>query len=443
MALIFLISFSAFGYTLSGDIDGAEWFGGITYVYALSLDIANPGFYIGLALLGNGMYLVFNVPEGTYILTAFQDRDGNLIPSVDDYMGYYGGSIPTPVEVTGNVNDLDITVEPLPFATISGVVSCPEGEFGLTYTLAASDPEFENIVHWGIPLTLDGNVEYTLFVDPGEYYVMAYLDADFSFSRTSDDPQMFYGAPDFPVLLDVTSSSAQNIDLDMLLPLDVELSMDPQGIPIIIPASGGSFDYTIDVQNTGTDPAETHLWIDVTLPDGSNYGPVLGPVMLNLPAGFSATRDRTQAIPGAAPGGDYSYNGYMGIYPAIVWDDASFEFEKSGTDYGSTLGSWTTWGDDLSVVNNLKQATEYELCKAYPNPFNPSTVLRFKSQDASKVNLTVFDISGRKVVELINGWRDAGIHEVTFDASKLTSGIYFYRFIHGNNNQTGKLVLLK
>ena len=53
LLLILMLSAAGNAYTLSGDISGAEWFGGITYVYALSLDVLNPSFYIGLALLGN------------------------------------------------------------------------------------------------------------------------------------------------------------------------------------------------------------------------------------------------------------------------------------------------------------------------------------------------------------------------------------------------------
>jgi hypothetical protein len=64
-------------------------------------------------------------------------------------------------------------------------------------------------------------------------------------------------------------------------------------------------------------------------------------------------------------------------------------------------------------------------------------------QDASFVNLAVYDVSGRKVTELINGWRDAGVHEVTFDGSGLASGIYIYRLEAGDFRAQGKLVLVK
>jgi hypothetical protein len=61
----------------------------------------------------------------------------------------------------------------------------------------------------------------------------------------------------------------------------------------------------------------------------------------------------------------------------------------------------------------------------------------------SHVNLGVYDISGRKVAELVDGWRDAGAHEVMFDGSGLASGMYLYRLKAGEFETTGKMVLMK
>ncbi len=453
LLLILTLSAAANAYTLSGDISGAEWFGGITYVYALSLDILNPSFYIGLALLGNGAYFIFSVPEGTYVLIAFQDRDGNLIPSIDDYMGYYGGAVPALVEVTGNVDDLDIEVEALPFTSISGAVSCPQGEFGLTYILAASDPDFEDVVGWTIPLTLDGNADYNLFIDPGEYYVMSYLDADFSFSRTSEDPQIFYGAPNYPILVDITGSSAENIDLPMMLPPDIELTLTPQGTPIVIPPGGGSFDYTIGGQNLGTETVVTQLWVDVTLPDGTPYGPIIGPANLTMPAGFSISRDRTQTVPGSAPAGQYSYNAYAGFYPAIVWFETSFNFEKLGVDANGALTSWPSAGDHLGgweparvsrpVESQAVNPATFTLCEVYPNPFNPTTTISFSLPEVMHVGLRVYNVSGREVATLANSFHNAGKYKITFDGSHLSSGVYLYSLEAGNMIISGKMILMK
>ena len=78
-----------------------------------------------------------------------------------------------------------------------------------------------------------------------------------------------------------------------------------------------------------------------------------------------------------------------------------------------------------------------------PNPFNPSTVISYQWPVADIVKLAVYDITGRKVTELVNGWRNAGVHDVTFDASHLASGVYLYRLEAGDFNASGKMVLMK
>jgi hypothetical protein len=84
-----------------------------------------------------------------------------------------------------------------------------------------------------------------------------------------------------------------------------------------------------------------------------------------------------------------------------------------------------------------------EIFGNYPNPFNPTTVLSYRLPFVSFVNLSVYDITGRKVAYPVNGWEDEGVHNVTFDASDLTSGIYFYRLTAGDRTATGKMVLMK
>ncbi|TKJ38519.1 hypothetical protein CEE37_12185 [candidate division LCP-89 bacterium B3_LCP] len=78
-----------------------------------------------------------------------------------------------------------------------------------------------------------------------------------------------------------------------------------------------------------------------------------------------------------------------------------------------------------------------------PNPFNPTTVLSYQLQDASLVKLTVYDISGRQIAELVNGWRDTGVYEVGFDGSGLPSGVYIYHLKTGDFTSSGKMVLVK
>ncbi len=78
-----------------------------------------------------------------------------------------------------------------------------------------------------------------------------------------------------------------------------------------------------------------------------------------------------------------------------------------------------------------------------PNPFNPTTTLRFYLPEAGSVRLHVFNVNGQKVATLVDGWREAGEHDVTFTADNLASGVYFMRFSGGNAVLTEKIVLLR
>jgi hypothetical protein len=85
----------------------------------------------------------------------------------------------------------------------------------------------------------------------------------------------------------------------------------------------------------------------------------------------------------------------------------------------------------------------FELSQNYPNPFNPSTKIDFKLSKASDVKLTVYNILGQQVATLLNEHMSAGSQSVAFDASKLSSGVYFYRLDAGNFSSIKKMMFLK
>jgi len=88
--------------------------------------------------------------------------------------------------------------------------------------------------------------------------------------------------------------------------------------------------------------------------------------------------------------------------------------------------------------------TEFALGQNYPNPFNPTTQIVFDLPKAGEVTLTVYDMTGRVVSTLVNGYKSAGRYDVTFDGSGLASGAYIYRLQAGRNFvQTKKLLLVK
>jgi hypothetical protein len=85
----------------------------------------------------------------------------------------------------------------------------------------------------------------------------------------------------------------------------------------------------------------------------------------------------------------------------------------------------------------------FELLQNYPNPFNPSTTIKYELPRPTEVRLSVYDILAREVSVLVNERREAGIHEVMFNASGLASGVYFYRLQARGFIQTMKLMVLK
>ncbi len=95
-----------------------------------------------------------------------------------------------------------------------------------------------------------------------------------------------------------------------------------------------------------------------------------------------------------------------------------------------------------SIIANTPSA--FALQQNYPNPFNPTTTIRFAVSGLGLVSLKVFDVLGREVATLLNNEAmEAGTHEVTFDANRLTSGVYFYRITVGEFSETKKLLLMK
>jgi hypothetical protein len=93
--------------------------------------------------------------------------------------------------------------------------------------------------------------------------------------------------------------------------------------------------------------------------------------------------------------------------------------------------------------NNLNRVENFSLNQNYPNPFNPSTRITYSIQKAGIVSLKVYDILGREVATLVNGYQPANNYSVIFDASDLASGIYLYKLKTGDFVQTRKMILLK
>lgn len=400
--------------------------------------------------------------ESNHLWTAKYDPDGNILWE-DNYTGtadescYAGGLALMPdggVVVSGQSWDLPnnnniITIRYAPdgtelwqrletagYAHASGedVAADADGNiyvtgYGFNYTY------WEDIITLGY--SPDGDLLWTqIYAGPEP--------------NQSDYPQAIAVDEASNVFVAATSwypaSSADYITI-MYSPLpDVTIALTPVGQPIQIPANGGSFDFNIAVTNNELDPVTMDVWTMATLPNGSEVGPIILVEDITIPAETTIDRDRTQAVPAGAPAGIYTYDAYIGDYDAALWGEDHFDFEKLATGDGSVVYGWASWGEEFDLnSSNVKIETpdKFALFGAYPNPFNPTTTLSFQLAVDSKVNLTVFDVNGRQVAELVNGYRNAGNHTITFNASDLTSGIYFAQLSFNGQSQVQKLMLIK
>jgi hypothetical protein len=97
----------------------------------------------------------------------------------------------------------------------------------------------------------------------------------------------------------------------------------------------------------------------------------------------------------------------------------------------------------MTSVQPAAAPVAFSLEQNYPNPFNPVTTIRFGLARTVNVNLTIYDILGRRVTVLVNERLGSGDHEVKFDGTQLASGVYIYRIKAGDFIRARKLLLLR
>ena len=115
------------------------------------------------------------------------------------------------------------------------------------------------------------------------------------------------------------------------------------------------------------------------------------------------------------------------------------------------LDGTTHFSEPIAVVNGTPTGVEqqlapphFALAQNYPNPFNPSTEIKFSVEATDHTTLEVFNSIGQLVETLFEGVAESGqSHKVTFNASRLSSGMYFYRLSNGKTSELKKMILMK
>lgn len=133
------------------------------------------------------------------------------------------------------------------------------------------------------------------------------------------------------------------------------------------------------------------------------------------------------------------------IMMAFMDNSAVFNGLWTPLAYGS---GWTFTDPNPCITSAITNKTnevpkDYNLLQNYPNPFNPKTSIKFAIPKSGLVMLKVYDVLGREVSELVNGFKTEGTYIVDFDASTLTSGMYFYKLEVNDFVAVKKMVLVK
>ncbi|WP_456425984.1 FG-GAP-like repeat-containing protein [Rhodocaloribacter sp.] len=219
--------------------------------------------------------------------------------------------------------------------------------------------------------------------------------------------------------------------------------MIPQAVPLEIPPGGGSFAYTLVLENHSDVTRTFDVWVNLTGPGGVNI--TRGPVPVTLDPGATTNKDLSQTVPASADAGTYTMTGSAGAFPIAEQSDA-FTFTKAEVVTTRSEGAWTSSFETAfggTPDARTPAPSTPALDPNFPNPFNPATRIPFNLPEAMRIRLAVYDALGREVAVLVDEERAAGRHVVTWDAAGQPTGSYFLRLEAGGNTFVRAMLLMK
>jgi hypothetical protein len=188
-------------------------------------------------------------------------------------------------------------------------------------------------------------------------------------------------------------------------------------------------DTTFTVRNIGFAPDSLTILIDLVVPSAPDSAVAVFPTSL-----FLAAHDSQRVTVRIRPT----------LLPPAYYTAGILVQPQTGVGQGSLVKALLF---QIVIAGGIEDLTgipkEFALQQNYPNPFNPSTTIRYGLPNRSQVTLAVFNTLGQQVAQLVNGEQEAGYHEVTFDGSRLASGVYLYRMQAGSYVETRKLLLVR
>ncbi len=217
-----------------------------------------------------------------------------------------------------------------------------------------------------------------------------------------DSVPMRSGTPD---------SSATSVTLDIFLPSNI-----PVGGVVKFYVSGGTGDSVSVVDTIAS--ADRGKWTTLAITKLDSLAGI---------AQFDPTKKARVAVVLTYPGDTCTWKGN-------IWLD---NLTVNGVGFPAELGNIVTGVSNPNVVK------VFRLYNNYPNPFNPSTMIKYDIPTQTKVVMQVYDILGRQVETLVNEVKTPGSYEVQFNASRCASGVYFVRMVAGSYVRAEKMLLLK
>ena len=182
------------------------------------------------------------------------------------------------------------------------------------------------------------------------------------------------------------------------------------------------------------------FWTSTTHLDGVN--PYSGAAYIAFGEGLGKMNGTLMDVHGAGCQRSDPKSGNINDYPQYFGPQGDVRYVYNYVRLVRDIGNTTTDINDVSF-KKLEMPTEFELQQNYPNPFNPSTQIVVSIPESGMYTLRVYNTIGKEVAVLLDDNINAGVHTFYFDASHLTSGIYFYNFSGVNFTQTKKMMLLK
>lgn len=139
---------------------------------------------------------------------------------------------------------------------------------------------------------------------------------------------------------------------------------------------------------------------------------------------------------------DYTYTNPYGDFHCTYRVRAKDSQNKYSV-YSDETTARAEFAHKIAQVSESDKGYFVNTCDNYPNPFNPSTQISFTIKERANISLKVYDVLGKEVASLADGYYEAGKHTATFDGSNLASGIYYYRLITTTTTITKKMMLVK